>query len=90
MYAGTQVFTNDLEAAQRLALAAWWENQPTKRKKAFAWTPQFCTAHHQVRLHALLGGVFTQFASFLVASAEAKLDLVAIVAMSHPKDTAAC
>jgi hypothetical protein len=35
--------------AQRLALAAWWENQPTKRNKAFAWTLLFCTAHHQVR-----------------------------------------
>ena len=33
-------FDNELgEAAQRLALAAWWENQLTKRKKAFAWTP---------------------------------------------------
>ena len=41
--------------AQRLALAAWWESQVTKRKKALAWIPQFCTAHHQVRLHALLG-----------------------------------
>jgi len=24
--------------AQRLALAAWWESQPTKREKAFAET----------------------------------------------------
>jgi hypothetical protein len=49
-----------IRQSQRLALAAWWENQPTKRKNAFAWTPQFCTAHHQVRLHALLGR-FTEY-----------------------------
>jgi len=38
-----------LESAQRLAFAAGWESQPTKRKNAFAWTPPFCPAHHQVR-----------------------------------------
>mgnify|MGYP000566003486 CR=1 FL=1 len=27
--------------AQRLVLAAWWGNQPTKRKNAFAWTAVF-------------------------------------------------
>jgi hypothetical protein len=39
--------------AQRLALAAWWENQLTKRKKAFAETAVLRGAYHQVRLHAL-------------------------------------
>ena len=34
---------------QWLALAAWWENQPTKRKNAFAWSCFFGAAHHQVR-----------------------------------------
>jgi len=32
--------------------------EPTNEtENAFAWTPLFCTAHHQVRLHALLAAI---------------------------------
>jgi hypothetical protein len=43
-----------MQAAQRFALAVWRENQPTKRKKAFAWTPPFLHGPPPSPLHAVL------------------------------------
>ena len=43
-------------AAQRLALAAWWENQPTKRKNVFAEAAVLARRVPPSPLHALLGG----------------------------------
>src|SRR5215208_6185505 len=54
--------------AQRLALAACWGNQPSKRKKLLAWTAVFSRRVPTSPLHALLGAFIVLHDSLLFLS----------------------